>query len=159
MAVYLGMVLGPLSQLAELAGGRVFDMRPGGYTVTDAHSILAALGAEGRALYLRVQIPLDTLYPALLAMMMSCWLGWSVTRGAPRWLGLVGLAAAWSAAAADYAENALVLTMLNSDTLSAARVATASAATVLKSGMTTVAMMLLLVAILSALWRSARATR
>lgn len=159
LALYLTMVLGPLAQLAELAGERVFDMRPAGYDLADATRILAALGAEGRRLYQAVQIPLDTLYPAMMAMMISCWLGWSVTRGAPRWLWPVGLAAAWLAAAADYAENALVLTMLTSDPLSATRVATASAASVLKSGMTTAAMMLMLVALLSAFWRFARAAR
>jgi len=159
LALYLIMVLGPLAQLAELAGGRVFDMRPGGYDLTEATAILAALGAEGRRLYQGVQIPLDTLYPATLAMMITCWLGWSVTRGAPRWLWPVGLAAAWGAAAADYAENALVLMMLNTDSLSEARVAAASAASVLKSGMTTAAMMLMLVALLIALWRSQRAAR
>jgi len=154
LALYLTMVLGPLAHLAEIAGGAVFDMRPTGYDLADANEILTALGTEGRRLYQRVQIPLDTLYPAMLAMMISCWLGWSVTRGAPRWLGTVGLAAAWFAAAADYAENGLVLTMLNSDTLSAARVTSASTATVLKSGMTTAATLLLLVALLAALWRS-----
>lgn len=159
LGLYLTMVLGPLARLAELAGGRIFDMRPEGYDLADAAQILAALGAEGRRLYQEVQIPLDTVYPAMMAMMISCWLGWSVTRGAPRWLWPVGFAAAWLAAVLDYAENALVLTMLNADPLSAARVAAASAASVLKSGMTTAAMMLLLVALVSALWRSACAAR
>jgi hypothetical protein len=49
--------------------------------------------------------------------------------------------------------------MLNADSLSEARVVAASAASVLKSGMTTAAMMLMLVALLIALWRSQRVAR
>lgn len=66
--IYLSMIYGSLTHLEGLSGQRPFDMRPGGYTFSQAHSLLDALGVSGRGFYLTRQIPLDLIYPALLAL-------------------------------------------------------------------------------------------
>ena len=67
-SVYFTMVSVTLAHLAAVSGQMPFDMRPFGYGPIDAAMLLDALGADGREYYLSFQIPLDTLYPALLAL-------------------------------------------------------------------------------------------
>ena len=65
--VYLSMVFWSLPFIAGQAGGLApFDMRPTGYSVTEARAFTQALTEEGRAFYLDVQHKLDFAYPALL---------------------------------------------------------------------------------------------
>ncbi len=76
MLVYILMVFGSLADIERITGVRAFDMRPTGYTYTDALAIISALGEEGRRVYLTMQIPLDTVYPALLAISSASSLFW-----------------------------------------------------------------------------------
>ena len=75
-AVYLAMVLGTLPALEAQAGMMPFDLRPTGYSTDTALALLRALGAEGRFYYLTRQLPLDTLYPALMALTLSSLYRW-----------------------------------------------------------------------------------
>ena len=78
--VYAAMLLWTLPAITEAAGGLMpFDMRPFGYTHTEAVNFLAALTPEGLSLYLGPQAWLDRAYPALLGLV---WF-WSWRR----WLG------------------------------------------------------------------------
>ena len=66
--VYALMVGGTLPALEHMAGQPVFDLRPRGYDQATAQSILQNLGAQGRRFYLMRQIPLDLVYPGLMAL-------------------------------------------------------------------------------------------
>ena len=93
--VYAAMLLWTLPAITEAAGGLMpFDMRPFGYTHTEALNFLAALTPDGLALYLGPQAWLDRAYPALLGLFLA----WSFLRLGPercrvwfwswrRWLG------------------------------------------------------------------------
>lgn len=141
--LYLVIVLWSLPQImAEASGIRPFDMRPGGYSLTDAQAFLAALSAEGRDFYFRIQQRLDLVYPALLAAMFA--LGFAMLfRGWPR---QVLWALAFAVMAFDYLENRAVAGLLGADpaAIDAAIVAAASRWTVLKSAATSLAYLALL---------------
>ncbi len=147
MGLYLVMVLWSLPFIAQQAGGLVpFDMRPTGYDFADAQAFLGALTPEGRVFYAGIQHRLDTVYPALLALVLVFG-GLGLARGRWRWGAyLLGLAAILGAAF-DYKENSVVARLLTQDvqSLSGSDVEIAVWATLLKSGLTTVAMTLLLV--------------
>ena len=141
MSVYLGMVFGTLSELERIAGARPFDLRPTGYSLDDAAALIASLGEDGRHLYLWRQIPLDTFYPALLALWSAgaiCWFARPL-RPAPKRLFQTVASLAFVAALFDYLENTLIVWMLNTaPDLSPTLVGMASLATLAKSGFTTV---------------------
>jgi len=149
MLVYILMVFGSLADIERIAGVRAFDMRPTGYSFADALALNSALGEEGRRVYLTVQIPLDTVYPALLAISSAsslCWLSQSFCSTA-RWYRAVA-AVAYFAAIADYAENGLIVWMLKAGLgVPQALVSAASFATVSKSILSTVVFTTLLIAL------------
>jgi len=147
--VYFLMILGTLAELERIAGLMAFDMRPAGYSYADALALISALGEEGRRIYLMRQIPLDTLYPALLAISCASSLFWL-----SRSFGLTGqwyrgvAAAAYLAAIADYAENGLIVWMLNAGSgLPETLVTAASLATLSKSILSTIVFATLLIAL------------
>lgn len=47
---------------------QMFDMMKNGYDVSVAEQILAVMGEEGRNLYLHVKMPIDFVYPVLMAV-------------------------------------------------------------------------------------------
>ena len=149
MLVYSLMVFGSLADIERIAGIRAFDMRPTGYSFADALALISALGEEGRRLYLTVQIPLDTVYPALLAISSAstlCWLSQSFGSTA-RWYRAVA-AVAHIAAIADYAENGLIVWMLKAGLdVPQSLVSAASLATLSKSVLSTVVFTTLLIAL------------
>ena len=74
--VFCLMTTVTLSNIEAISGQVPFDMRPLGYGPQDAVTLLKSLGVEGRSYYLTHQIPLDTVYPALLALTLvttNCW--------------------------------------------------------------------------------------
>ena len=151
--IYLAMLLFTLPHLQHLAGGmKPFDLLPQGYDSVYAGNFMEAIGPEGRRFYLTRQIPLDLVYPALFAMafaVMWVWLlnSYHCASGRWRWVALLPVIAGL----ADYVENGLIATMLNTyPDMSDAVVATASLATMLKSTATAVyfvALLSLLVAV------------
>ncbi|WP_108862472.1 hypothetical protein [Ruegeria sp. Alg231-54] len=77
-SVYFALVRITLVHLEFVSGQTPFDMRSFGYDPADAAELLGGLGMDGRKYYLTLQIPLDTLYPSLLALTLSstiCWFG------------------------------------------------------------------------------------
>ncbi len=139
-AAYGAMVFGTLAELERIAGLTPFDLRPSGYGPQEARHLLMALGETGRDAYLRHQLVLDTLYPALLALTLSNLfrlIGGGVPAG---WVVRAGVAASWCAAGFDYAENLGIAVMLACwDDLPDALVTASSLATVAKSVSTSVA--------------------
>jgi len=111
-AVYCTMIFGSLSRLEMLAGEAPFDMRPMGYSPEEARALLSSLGESGRTTYTQVQLVLDTLYPALMALTLACLfrlVGHRTIR--PRTIR-VGILLSWMAAVFDYAENVGIAAML-----------------------------------------------
>ncbi len=149
MLVYCLMVFGSLAEIERITGVRAFDMRPTGYSFADALALISALGEDGRRVYLTMQIPLDTVYPALLAISSAsslCWLSQSFGSTA-RWYRAVA-AVAYLAAIADFAENAMIVWMLNAGLgVHEALVKAASLASVSKSIFSTIVFTALLAAL------------
>ncbi len=143
------MVFGTLADIERITGVRAFDMRLTGYSYADALALISALGDEGRRIYLMRQIPLDTVYPALLAISSASSLVWlSRSFGSTiRWYRAVA-AMAYFAATADYAENGLIVWMLNAGpSVPEALVTAASLASIGKSILSTIVFITLLVAL------------
>lgn len=143
-AIYAAMALWSLPRISDAAGGLMpFDLRPFGYTETEAREFLHRLSDDGRAFYLTVQHRLDLAFPALLAATLA----WTAFRLPPpgwravRWVLVV---AAIGGMVADYSENAAVAAMLSAapDAVAAGQIATASRWTLLKSLGATLAMSL-----------------
>ena len=142
VAIYALMINVTLAHIEALAGQAPFDMRPFGYGPQDAAQLLDALGEEGRTYYLTRQIPLDTIYPALLAMTLVSAICWFGMRLPNRKLVLAGIAFSVGAAFFDYAENLGVAVMILSwPDLSHALVYATSAASIAKSCLTTAAIL------------------
>ena len=159
--VYFLMVFGTLADVERITGVRAFDMRPTGYSYADALALISALGDEGRRIYLMRQIPLDTVYPALLAISSASSLLWlSRSFGSTiRWYRLVA-AMAYLAATADYAENGLIVWMLNAGpNVPEALVKAASLASMSKSILSTIVLTTLLIALTELAIRKRRRMR
>lgn len=152
--IYLVMVLGTLRYLNDLAGALPFDLRPSGYSQADTVGLLEALGGTGRHYYLTRQIPLDTLYPALLALTLISALRWRSFRFGPTLMTKIGGALAILAATFDYLENlGISLMLLTGSESDLALVKAASTATILKSALTTAAIITVVASLLSVLFR------
>lgn len=143
--VYYLMITVTLSHLEAISGHVPFDMRPLGYGPQDAAALLEGLGAEGRSYYLTRQIPLDTIYPALLALTlvaMICWLGRRIPNSR---LVRIGVALSVGSALFDYVENLGIIAMIWSwPDASAPLVHAVSTATIFKSALTSFAVLLTL---------------
>ena len=152
--IYLVMVLGTLGHLTDLAGVLPFDLRPTGYSQVDTEGLLQALGEAGRQYYLTRQIPLDTLYPALLALTLISTLRWRAVRFGPTLMTRIGGPLAILAAAFDYLENLGISTMLLTGRESdPALIKAASIATILKSALTSVAILAVIATLIPILFR------
>jgi hypothetical protein len=143
--VYYLMIAVTLSHLEAISGHVPFDMRPVGYSPQEATALLEGLGAEGRSYYLTRQIPLDTAYPALLALTLLatiCWFGQRIPNSR---LVRVGVFLSVGSALFDYAENLGIIAMIWSwPDVSELLVYAVSAATIVKSALTTFAVLLTL---------------
>jgi hypothetical protein len=153
-AIYLIMITVTLAHIEAVSGHVPFDMRPFGYNGQDASALLDQLGFAGRQYYLQRQIPLDTLYPALLALTLVFAMRWFGNRIASDRFVRVGIILSVGAALCDYVENLGIVAMIWSwPNLSDAMVYASSAATIGKSVLTTAAVIcLMLIGVLWA-WR------
>lgn len=140
VSVYLLMINVTLDHIQAVTGQVPFDMRPFGYGSADAAALLDALGEEGREYYLGRQIPLDTLYPAMLALTLIAALSWFGRRMPNSKLVRVGIFLSVGAALFDYFENLGIVAMILSwPDLSVQLVYAASMASIVKSALTTLA--------------------
>ncbi len=143
VSVYLSMINVTLAHLESVSGHAPFDMRPFGYSPADAATILDTLGVDGREYYLRHQIPRDTLYPALLALTLTATICWFGQRMPNSTLVRHGVALSVGSAVFDYIENLSIMAMIwRWPDVSAPLVYAASTATIIKSVITTLAVLL-----------------
>lgn len=150
-AIYLIMITVTLAHIEAVSGYVPFDMRPVGYSPQDATALLEGLGVEGRLYYLQRQIPLDTLYPALLAATLIFAMRWFGTRTENQQLVRVGIILSGGAAFCDYAENLGIVVMIRSwPDLPDALVYASGVASISKSVLTTLAFMCLM--LFAVLW-------
>ena len=141
--IYVLMITVTLAQIETISGRVPFDLRPLGYSPQDAALLLEGLGVEGRTYYLSHQIPLDTAYPALLALTLISLMRWCAQDAPTQTLVWVGIILAIAAALCDYAENlGIVVMILRWPDLSALIVHASSVATVAKSMLTTAAVII-----------------
>ncbi len=144
-SIYALMINVTLAHIEAVSGHVPFDMRPFGYGPTQAATLLEALGVDGRGYYLSHQLALDLLYPAMLALTLiatTCWFGQlTPNRRTIRF----GIALAIGSALFDYVENLGIATMIwNWPEVSVPLVYATSTATILKSTLTTLAVLLTL---------------
>ncbi len=143
--VYLMMIFVTLAHIEAVSGLRPFDMRPGGYSAELAHALITDLGPSGRRYYLTRQIPLDLVYPALMALTLVSLLKWLGSRDVSQRLVRLGTWLSIAAAIADYLENAGICVMILSwPDIPANTVLAASVASIVKSGLTTAAVLIVL---------------
>uniref|UniRef100_UPI003565F8B0 hypothetical protein n=1 Tax=Sulfitobacter sp. TaxID=1903071 RepID=UPI003565F8B0 len=109
---YLLMIFGTLAHIETLSGLRPFDMRPSGYSAELANSLIDALGSSGRWYYLTRQIPLDLVYPSLMALTLISLFQWLGSRDVSQKLVRIGTWISIAAAIADYLENAGICFMI-----------------------------------------------
>lgn len=126
-----------LPRLTAMAGGLApFDLRFFGYDRTDAIALLRALGGEGRAEYLRVQLRLDDAFAPLYGVTLSLLLAEILGRAGLRrvFAFLLAFAVVSPMAGFDLAENAAIAEMLRRppDAVDTALVAIASFRTTAK---------------------------
>jgi hypothetical protein len=146
--LYLAMTGITLAQIEAVSGQAPFDMRPFGYGPAEAADLLSALGSQGRTYYLTRQIPLDTVYPAILALTLIAAAAWARHGASGDWQTRVGALLAIAAATFDYCENLGIVAMILSwSDLPDGLVHAASAATVAKSAATTAAVSILFLAV------------
>ncbi|MGJ8590239.1 hypothetical protein [Yoonia algicola] len=145
---YLLMIFGTLAHIETLSGLRPFDMRPGGYSAELANALIEALGASGRWYYLTRQIPLDLVYPTLMALTLVSLLKWLGSCGVRQNLVRIGTWFSIAAGIADYLENAGICIMILSwPEISANTVLAASVASIVKSGLTTAAVLVVVLGV------------
>ncbi len=141
--IYMLMIGVTLAHIQAVSGHVPFDMRPLGYRYADAVALLQALGEEGRGYYLSRQLPLDTFYPAMLALTLIATVSWFGQGLANSKLARFGIVSALGCALFDYAENiGVALLICNWPDVSAPLVFAASTVTIIKSVLTTVAILL-----------------
>ncbi len=144
--IYLLMIGTTLPQMEDMSGGVPFDMQPFGYGVSAAVELLNALGEDGRNYYLTRQIPLDMMYPALLAVTLASMMKWFGLSGVNTGLVRISIALSVCAALFDYAENLGVSIMiLKWPNLPHMLVQASSLATISKSCLTVAALVIILV--------------
>ncbi|MBM1689891.1 hypothetical protein [Sulfitobacter geojensis] len=148
VGIYLLMIFVTLAHIETLSGLRPFDMRPGGYSVEQANSLLSALGSSGRRYYLMRQIPLDLAYPALMALTLVSLFKWLRLKDVNHRLVQIGIWFSIWAALTDYLENIGICFMILSwPEISANIVLAASVASIVKSGFTTAAVLIVLLGV------------
>lgn len=156
LAAWLGMNLWSAPRIEDLSGGlRLLDMRFTGYSFDEARDFLAAIGNEGRALYLGPQLWLDMLFPPLLGAVLFFTYRWLFPGPAGLIIGTLSL----TSVVLDYLENAALAAMLRAgaDGLTPELAATASQWTMAKWSVTLVGLVALMIGIALRLHRRWRA--
>ncbi len=94
---------------------KLFDMSPGGYSSEYAGDLLNAIGADGRQIYLTLQLPMDFVYPGLFAVTYTLLLTWLFDKGFAQESPVFYLAFVPAVAGLfDYLENIGIIMMLRS---------------------------------------------
>jgi hypothetical protein len=118
IALWAFMTFWTLAYLRRISGGlEPFDLRPFGYDVTEARTLLYALSAFGRDYYATTQLQIDTAYPFTYALSRALLLLWLTIPGRlmaapPPLLRLALAILPIAVAACDYRENEAIAAML-----------------------------------------------
>ena len=149
--VYFTMIFVTIPKLSSAGNNlKIFDVRPAGYTFSEAFHLLNLLGENGRDAYLFQQIPLDLVYPGLFiisnCLIMAYFLNkLNVLNNTYISLTLIPVASGLF----DYLENYCIISMLNSyPDLSENTVQVASFFTISKSVLTTIYFIVLIIILL-----------
>ena len=146
LCIYGLMIAITLRHIEIVGGSAALDLRPSGFSKGDVELLFTALGAEGRAYYLTRQLPLDVLYPGLVAMTLASLFQFFGMRGVQLGVAKTGVYLSVAVALTDYAENIGIATMLMTwPELDETLVFATSMAAIAKASVTTLTMVLLLI--------------
>ncbi len=149
--VYCCMLFITLPKVMSYANGMtLFDMMPTGYDLEYVNQLLNSLGSEGRNAYQYVQLPADMIYPFLFGLSYSLMLAYflNILGWIEKPIFLVVFLPV-IAGLFDYLENLGILTMLNAyPHLSSTTVALTNSFTIIKSTLSTISFILLLIFII-----------
>ncbi len=106
----------------------IFDLQAKGYSLEYAQSFIAAMEDSGKSIYLKAQLPLDFVYPAIYTLL---YFGLAQKIFKKQHAFVFG--ATVLLCVSDYIENSLSVVMLLSNALTQALVATASFFTIVKT--------------------------
>ena len=150
MTVYLTMLLGTIPYIMSFSGGmNILDMMPAGYDAAYVNELFEKLGKVGRDAYLFMQIPLDLIYPALYAIGFCLVLSWFLNKmgklhGNLVYFSLLPVVAGFF----DYCENFGIIAMLQAwPAIPTTWVKVTNLFSVLKSGLTSIYFIVLIVVI------------
>lgn len=129
----------------------IFDLQAKGYSLEYAKDFIAAMGENGKSVYLKAQLPLDFIYPAVYTLL---YFGLAQKIFKKQHILVFGVTA--MLCVSDYMENSLSVVMLISNELTQAVVSTASFFTVLKTALLYIITGLL---IIGALYRLVKSTK
>jgi hypothetical protein len=133
------------------AGMKILDMMPTGYDAQYVNTLFNTLGTVGRDLYLYHQLPLDLIYPLLFGISSCLVLAYFLNKigkleGKLFYLCLLPLLSGFF----DYCENFGIISMLNTHpNISVLQVQITSIFTVLKSVLTTIYFIILIITLLA----------
>ena len=156
---YAAMAFWTMPAIAEATGGALpLDMHLGGYGMAEAEAFKEALTPDAVALLLGPQLYLNAVFPLLFALSLALPIN-GLLRGRPAALRIVGTLVPMLAAVHDYAENILLvrLVQLGMADLPMSLVEMASRATTLKAGFNMVAIVLVIALFLATLFDQRRA--
>src|SRR6056297_2304532 len=156
LTVYLFMLFHTIPGVESYAPEmKLFDLSPSGYSYDYAVELLSVLGNDGRKEYLIRQLPLDFIYPALFSISSFLMLAWLFLKRNDKGSRIVYLCFVPVAGIFDYLENIqIVLMILNYPDITKAQVILSSAFTMVKSGLTSLFVFILLFASIRLWWGS-----
>lgn len=147
--VYILMAGVTLAHIEAVSGLAPLDLRPSGYNSQEVAALFNRLGEDGRRYYLTRQLPLDTLYPALLALTLVYTIRWIGLRISNTKLVRIGIILSVGAALFDYCENlGIAIMILSWPSLSELLVRLTSTASITKSVLTVAALLLLILMVI-----------
>ncbi len=152
MGIYATMLFWSLPIITNYSSGLLpFDLRPNGYDFNEAKALLLALSNEGIDFYQNIQLKLDTIYPALMAISLILAYRLLAPAKLGRWRALLYPFAIF-AAIFDYFENYSINKMLTlgSDKITPELVLSANGFSTTKALFVTISLSILFVLIV--LW-------
>ena len=150
LSVFTIMKTVTIPMIVEQANGlEVFDLRPMGYSIDEARLFIESLTSEGKFIYTKIQLPLDFIYPVLLALFsvdtISYLKRWIYV---PKWIFYVPV----FACVFDYLENISIYLMLR-ENCSDYIIWIGSFFTISKSIMTTISLTAILILTVISIYR------
>lgn len=150
--VYATMLIITIPEVMHYSGGmKILDMMPTGYDAHYVNTLFNTLGIQGRHAYLYHQLPLDLIYPALFGINSCLVLAYFLDKlkkldGPLFYLSFIPLFSGLF----DYVENIGIISMLrNYPNISALQVQITSVFSVLKSILTTIYFVILIIILLA----------